>query len=176
MGIARFAIGVRQPFRLDPTIWAQRLDVGIRLLDRLATACGLKVEEHGANAGFPTPELLAAAPEELRRLGLSSAKAQTLTGPARRVVSGTQEPDNPTELDDEQEAAALAERWWPYGGMVHFHLLLDGLGRAGRLEAVACDLQSQAGWIFEVLRFGTATAEIHAHLEAGTADDRPMQP
>ena len=31
------------------------------------------------------------------------------------------------------EVAALAERWRPYGGLVYFHLLLDGLARSGRL-------------------------------------------
>jgi DNA-3-methyladenine glycosylase II len=32
------------------------------------------------------------------------------------------------------EVAALAKGWWPYGGMVYFHLLLDGLARAGQLQ------------------------------------------
>jgi len=35
------------------------------------------------------------------------------------------------------EVAALTKRWWPYGGMVYFHLLLDGLARAGQLEPTA---------------------------------------
>ncbi len=35
------------------------------------------------------------------------------------------------------EVAALAKDWWPYGGMVYFHLLLDGLAQGGHLEAVA---------------------------------------
>jgi DNA-3-methyladenine glycosylase II len=34
------------------------------------------------------------------------------------------------------ELAALGTMWWPYGGMVYFHLLLDGLAGAGHLEAV----------------------------------------
>lgn len=34
------------------------------------------------------------------------------------------------------ELAALGATWWPYGGMVYFHLLLDGLASAGHLEAV----------------------------------------
>jgi len=32
------------------------------------------------------------------------------------------------------EIAALAKGWWPYGGMVYFHLLLDGLARTGQLQ------------------------------------------
>ena len=35
------------------------------------------------------------------------------------------------------EIAALAKGWWPYGGMVYFHLLLDGLARAGELRSAA---------------------------------------
>ena len=37
------------------------------------------------------------------------------------------------------EVAALAKRWWPYGGLVYFHLLLDALARGGHLEAAAAD-------------------------------------
>ncbi|MGH9295516.1 MAG: DNA-3-methyladenine glycosylase family protein, partial [Acidimicrobiales bacterium] len=33
------------------------------------------------------------------------------------------------------DLAALAGRWWPYGGLVYFHLLLDGLAGAGHLSA-----------------------------------------
>jgi DNA-3-methyladenine glycosylase II len=35
------------------------------------------------------------------------------------------------------EVAALAKGWWPYGGMAYFHLLLDGLARAGQLQPAA---------------------------------------
>ena len=37
------------------------------------------------------------------------------------------------------EVAALAKGWWPYGGLVYFHLLLDALARGGHLEAAAAD-------------------------------------
>jgi len=30
----------------------------------------------------------------------------------------------------------LAKQWWPYAGLVYFHLLLDGLARAGQLAGV----------------------------------------
>jgi DNA-3-methyladenine glycosylase II len=33
------------------------------------------------------------------------------------------------------ELVALGATWWPHGGMVYFHLLLDGLAGAGHLEA-----------------------------------------
>lgn len=32
------------------------------------------------------------------------------------------------------EVAALSESWWPYGGLVYFHLLLDALSDAGTLS------------------------------------------
>jgi DNA-3-methyladenine glycosylase II len=35
------------------------------------------------------------------------------------------------------DVAALAKSWWPYGGLVYFHLLLDGLARAGHLDVTA---------------------------------------
>ena len=35
------------------------------------------------------------------------------------------------------EVASLAKGWWPYGGVVYFHLLLDGLAQSGHLEATA---------------------------------------
>ena len=38
-----------------------------------------------------------------------------------------------------EEVAALTKGWWPYGGVVYFHLLLDALARGGHLEAAADD-------------------------------------
>ena len=35
------------------------------------------------------------------------------------------------------DVAALARSWWPYGGLVYFHLLLDGLAGAGYLDVTA---------------------------------------
>ena len=35
------------------------------------------------------------------------------------------------------EVAALAESWWPYGGLVYFHLLLDALSRDGCVGTAA---------------------------------------
>ena len=37
------------------------------------------------------------------------------------------------------EVAALSKGWWPYGGLVYFHLLLDALARGGHLEAAAAE-------------------------------------
>jgi DNA-3-methyladenine glycosylase II len=42
----------------------------------------------------------------------------------------------PARLDYAAVNRAL-EKWQPYAGMVYFHLLLDGLSRAGVLESVA---------------------------------------
>lgn len=42
------------------------------------------------------------------------------------------------------EVTALAKSWWPYGGMVYFHLLLDGLAQGGHLDAVTADSSAHA--------------------------------
>lgn len=41
------------------------------------------------------------------------------------------------------EVAALAKSWSPYGGLVYFHLLLDGLAGAGHLEHTAAEALTQ---------------------------------
>jgi DNA-3-methyladenine glycosylase II len=38
---------------------------------------------------------------------------------------------------DYAEVSKATEKWQPYAGMVYFHLLLDGLSRAGVFESVA---------------------------------------
>jgi DNA-3-methyladenine glycosylase II len=40
------------------------------------------------------------------------------------------------------DVAALARSWWPYGGLVYFHLLLDGLAGAGHLDSIADQQQA----------------------------------
>jgi DNA-3-methyladenine glycosylase II len=170
------------------------LTVGIHLLDRLAAAHGPGAGLPGAAPGFPTADGLAAVePAQLRRLGFSEAKARTIVGLARRVVSGTLDLDGLQQVDDEHaaaalmalpgigrwsaeyvllrglgrlgvlpgddvgarnnlrrhfdlpvtagydEVAALTRRWWPHGGLVYFHLLLDALDRAGHLRAAGAD-------------------------------------
>jgi DNA-3-methyladenine glycosylase II len=35
---------------------------------------------------------------------------------------------------DYDEICRITDAWQPYAGMVYFHLLLDGLSRAGRLD------------------------------------------
>ena len=145
-------------------------------------------------AGNGVHERLAAAElPHLRRLGFSVAKARTIIGLARGVVSGTLGLDTLTQADDEHaaaalvalsgigrwsaeyvllrgpgrlgvlpgddvgarnnlrrrfelpapagydEVAALSKGWWPYGGLVYFHLLLDALARGGHLEAAAAE-------------------------------------
>ena len=170
------------------------LTVGIHLLDRLATVYGPEVGLRGAMPGFPAAERLAAdEPSHLRRLGFSVAKARTLIGLARGVVSGTLDLDALARADDDHaaavlvalpgigrwsaeyvllrglgrlgvlpgddvgarnnlrrrfelpasagydEVAALAKGWWPYGGLVYFHLLLDALARGGHVQVAAAD-------------------------------------
>ena len=94
------------------------LDVGIHLLDRLAAAYGPRVALDDAEAGFPVAEHLAEGDDVGARNSLR-----------RRF-------DLPSSAGYD-EVAAMAERWRPYGGLVYFHLLLDGLARSGRLGEAA---------------------------------------
>jgi DNA-3-methyladenine glycosylase II len=173
------------------------LDVGVHLLNRLATHYGRRVEEQG-QAGFPAPERLAEVDTgELRLLGFSRAKATAIVSMAQRVVDGSVDLEGLAELDDGEaraalislpgigrwsaeyallrclgrlevlpgddvgarnrlsrrfglaadagydEVQALSQTWWPYAGLVYFHLLLDGLAGAGHID-VAFDGEQQA--------------------------------
>lgn len=102
------------------------LIVGITLLNRLSTAFGPTIgEEHG----FPRPEDLAAAHlSDLRELGFSGRKAETILNLARSVNAGELDLESLTELDDSTAVARLRElrgvgRWTAE------YVLLRGLGR-----------------------------------------------
>lgn len=186
-----------------PTVWEAlvngiacqqlSLNVGILLLNRLAALCGLALQmPEGERHAFPRPEdLAAAAPEDLRSMGFSGAKARALTELGREIASGRFDPESLADLDNEQALSRLEElrgvgrwtaeytllrgmgridlfpgddigarnnlerwmrlrkpldygrvahvvgKWKPYGGLVYFHLLLDGLERAGYLRSEA---------------------------------------
>jgi hypothetical protein len=65
----------------------QSLTVGVILLNRLSSACGLVfTDRNGARYAFPMPEDLAgAAPETVRSLGFSGAKTRTLIDLGREI-------------------------------------------------------------------------------------------
>lgn len=169
------------------------LDVGIHLLNRLARRFGPAVPGPVTAHGFPAPNrLAAAAPEELRALGFSFAKARTIIAIAGRMTSGTLDLEGLRDAEDGKAmetllglpgigrwsaeyvmlrglaryqvlpgddvgaqnnlrrhfglpedagydaVARLSRQWWPYGGLVYFHLLLDSLARRGDLNEAGC--------------------------------------
>ncbi len=106
------------------------LSVGIRLLNRLAEACGRPFPtDGGAARAFPCPaDVAALGPNVLRRLGFSRAKARALLGVAAAVVEGRLDPEALEAGDDESVASRLMDlrgigRWSAE------YALLRGLGR-----------------------------------------------
>jgi DNA-3-methyladenine glycosylase II len=106
------------------------LDVGIHLLNRLTDDRGQLVpDDPNALRTFPGPEELAsAAPEEVKRLGFSHAKARTIAEVARAVASGDLDLEALAQLED----AAAIERLISLRGIGRWtaeYVLLRGLGR-----------------------------------------------
>jgi DNA-3-methyladenine glycosylase II len=104
------------------------LTVGIRLLNRLAKAYGTTAE-HGALHAFPGSTRLARlAPETLRPLGFSGAKARSIVELAAGVNAGTFDPSAIETLDDRGALEALL-RLRGVGRWTAEYALLRGLGR-----------------------------------------------
>lgn len=133
---ARFR-GAKPP-RL-PTLWETlvnaiacqqiTLTLGLRLLNHLAQRYGQPHAADPAGASFPTPAALAeVAPEALRALGFSQAKARAITTLACALVSGQLDLEVLADLGD---AAALAtlQRLPGVGRWSAEYVLLRGLGR-----------------------------------------------
>lgn len=159
------------------------LEVGIHLLNRLASRFGPRAQGR-RQPGFPPPETLAdASSADLRSLGFSQAKAHTILRLARSVLGGEIDQGTLEQAEDGkalktltnipgigrwsaeytllrglgrwhllpgddvgarnnlrrrfglaedagyEAVSELSRQWWPYGGLVYFHLLLDGLER-----------------------------------------------
>jgi DNA-3-methyladenine glycosylase II len=106
------------------------LDVGVHLLNRLTVAYGRPVDaaESGLHT-FPEPSALATVdPANLRLLGFSLAKAQTIVTTARKIVDG--------DLDlvrlEGAEDAEVLERLTALHGIGRWtaqYVMLRGLGR-----------------------------------------------
>lgn len=102
------------------------LIVGITLLNRLSAAFGPAV---GEGRAFPRPQdLVAARPQDLRELGFSGRKVETILSIARAVTAGELDVDALAELDDPTAISRLRElrgigRWTAE------YALLRGLGR-----------------------------------------------
>ena len=106
------------------------LTVGIRLLNRLARACGTGFDGGGVVAhAFPRPEdLVNVSPATLRALGFSRQKGRAILELARSVAEGTLDLELLSALPDEAAVARLRElrgvgRWTAE------YVLLRGLGR-----------------------------------------------
>lgn len=153
------------------------LDLGIHLLNRLATRYGPRVEIPGGPVGFPGPGAIAGADApQLRALGFPKHKAVGLVTLARKVASLAVDLEDVDSLDIAEARSALAglpgigrwsadytllhglgrlevvpghdavtrsREWWPYGGLVHFHLLLDSLAAAGHIDPVFDGVRQQ---------------------------------
>jgi DNA-3-methyladenine glycosylase II len=106
------------------------LAVGVHLLNRLTAAYGRPVP--GAVDGlhaFPrAQELATAAPGELRRLGFSRTKANTIVDVARATTDGTLDLEALRTLDD-SEALARLTGLRGVGRWSAEYVLLRGLGR-----------------------------------------------
>ncbi|MBS1888142.1 MAG: DNA-3-methyladenine glycosylase 2 family protein [Actinobacteria bacterium] len=106
------------------------LDVGVHLLNRLTVAYGRPVDAAGSGLhAFPEPSALATVdPANLRPLGFSMAKAQTIVTAARKIVDG--------DLDlvrlEGAEDAEVLERLTALHGVGRWtaqYVMLRGLGR-----------------------------------------------
>jgi DNA-3-methyladenine glycosylase II len=104
------------------------LTVGIRLLNRLAQAHGTTSADRALHA-FPVATRLGGlAPETLKPLGFSSAKARSIIELAAEISAGTLDPSAIEGLDDRDAVQALVQlrgvgRWSAE------YALLRGLGR-----------------------------------------------
>ena len=106
------------------------LTVGIRLLNRLARACGMEFDGSGTVAhAFPRPgDLVNVSPATLRTLGFSRQKGRAILELAGSVAEGNLELESLSALPDEAAVARLRElrgvgRWTAE------YVLLRGLGR-----------------------------------------------
>jgi hypothetical protein len=107
------------------------LDVGIHLLSRLARRFGPAVPGPVTRYGFPAPGRLAAAnPAELRGL----ARYHLLPGDDVGARNNLRRGFGLAEDAGYDAVAGFSRRWWPHGGLVYFHLLLDTLAARGYLE------------------------------------------
>lgn len=136
--LAKQFIGVRPP--RFPTVFEAlvnaiacqqvSLDVGILLLNRLAERCGAVFsDEHGTVYAFPRPEDVLGVPEdELKQLGFSHQKVQTIKTLALRVAKGDVAIEQ-LELANNDEAIACLEAIRGIGRWSAEYTLLRGLGR-----------------------------------------------
>jgi DNA-3-methyladenine glycosylase II len=87
------------------------LTVGLGMLNRMACACGLSLEQDGKTSyAFPRPEdLLELAPDAIRELGFSANKTLAFLDLAGNMSSGRINFDSLENMDNEAVVASLLE-------------------------------------------------------------------
>ncbi len=106
------------------------LTVGIELLDRVATHCGLAISSGSVGQhAFPRPEdLLKVKAPTFRRLGFSYSKAHSLLALSRQIVAGRFDPEELQSLDSPSAIDRVMEQHG-VGRWTAEYVLLRGLGR-----------------------------------------------
>jgi DNA-3-methyladenine glycosylase II len=106
------------------------LDVGIHLLNRLATAHGRPTgPDTGGLRAFPHPFALAATdPAALKSLGFSRAKAEAVINAAREMYDGALDLEGLAGIGD-SAACELLKRLRGVGRWTAEYVMLRGLGR-----------------------------------------------
>jgi len=107
------------------------LTVGITILNRLAEACGDRLDTPGgAVYGFPRPQVLAGLEAaDLKPLGFSRQKAEALVSLSRQVADNAIDLEGLGAMGDE-EARSMLLRLRGVGRWTADYALLRGLGRA----------------------------------------------
>lgn len=119
------------------------LAAAYRIRERMIERYGEKV--HGLWA-FPSPEALAGANiRSLKSCGLSTRKAEYITGLARRIVEGSLDLDKMKTMNDE-EARAYCMAVRGLGPWAADYILIRGLGRADVVPADDLGLQKLIGF------------------------------
>jgi DNA-3-methyladenine glycosylase II len=104
------------------------LTFGIRLLNRLAEAYGLRLR-HSPVAAFPRPEDLAGANvERLRSLGFNRQKSRAIVEIARATCDGRWDAESLDAMPDDAALASL-QQLHGVGRWTAEYVLLRGLGR-----------------------------------------------
>jgi len=104
------------------------LHVGLILLNRLASHCGLKIPDMRIYS-FPTANRLVKIPvNEFREIGFSESKALAIRNLASALLRGSLDEDFLTELEDDQIVTQL-EQLKGIGRWTAEYALLRGLGR-----------------------------------------------
>jgi DNA-3-methyladenine glycosylase II len=102
------------------------LTVGIRLLNRLSAAYGAS---RGESHAFPLPEdLQKAAPQELRKLGYSTRKAENIIAISKAVYRRDLDLDS-LEHEADQAATTRLQKLDGVGRWTAEYIMLRGLGR-----------------------------------------------